>query len=607
MARPEVSISATNPMFVGREVVVEIDVTTTKETKVDFINTRLVGDQGWSIGSGDSKISYSVDYPRLEFQVMGPGVLPAGTTTRFSARYILPQGTPPTHEIAPGYARMTFSVHVSIPWRLDGRYHYNFKVRVPPPAVVRKAVLIRSTGEPNRPRIEIGLASSWLVAGEDLVGTCAVYHLDDAKPREVSLDLVPDLTLLGRGRARERRGREIGTTLTIPAGSAGTSVPFRLPLPASMTPTFEAATHALRWWLVARTGSFFGTKVDVSVPLDIVDASAAATTPRLQAAPRLGDERIARVFSQFATNRGWRNGEAGAADFAIEREIHGSDMRIAYAYRGQEGTFLVATVHSPSVGLGIAVSPSSSLRHVFFHDVEVDIDAWDRANHVTARSPAQAIPFLKDLVPTLMRCASLGTMVRWNDTEIVFERAVTDVDDAELDVVGAQLELIALMRVTAESKVGAPPGLVTDLTAWHSLATWLGGTLALGDLAIRGTLDGAKVDLGLTWNAEKRPVGGHVAVGDPLVSSEELRKIVISLPHPAADVLAANAAERLVDPVTRWSSAIVDLHVADGVASALYLLPAGDPPAADAAQVRALVEGLRAVLGALVPAAGPYR
>ena len=356
MARPDVTISAPDPLFVGRELVIEFNVTAHKETKVEFIEARLVGDQGWTVGSGKSQVTMRLLYPKLEQMLMGPGVLPAATTTRFVAKFTLPAGTPPTHEVGPAWSRMRLYLHISIPWALDGRHRYDFAVRIPAPPVDRLPAAMRSTSEPGKPRIELGLASTRLIVGEELVGTCAVFHLDDAEPREVALAFVPELTLLRRSRQRERRGEEIAGTLTIPAGSAGSSVPFRIQLPLGMTPTFEAASHTLRWWLIARTGSFFGGRVDLAVPLEVFDRIAASVTPKLEAAPRLGDERIATLFAAFAARNGWSGGEPGAADFAIERDLRGIDLRIGYAYRGEQGTFLVASVHMRSLGLGLSVA-----------------------------------------------------------------------------------------------------------------------------------------------------------------------------------------------------------------------------------------------------------
>jgi hypothetical protein len=513
---------------------------------------------------------------------------------------------------------MLLLIRASIPWWFDGKYHYEFAVRVPPPAVVeRTPFAIRSTpvtAAADKPRIEISLASNRLIAGEIAMGSVALFHLDDRKPREVELTLVPMLTLYGRGRPRERRGTPIGVTLTLPPGSAGTNVPFQLPLPRSLTPSFQTVSHQLTWWLVAMSGSFFGGKVDVSVPLEIVDASAAATTPRQTAAPRLGDERIATVFARFAAGHGWRGGsidddehEHLAGQFAIERELDGCELRLAYSYRGEEGTFLVSRVEHPSLGLGLSVTPSSSLRHVFFQDIEVDIAAWDRAHHVAARSPAQTIPLLQAVVPTLMKSGHLGSLVRWDDGAIVFEHPVSAVEEAGLAVMAGELERLGAAIASARATVAPPPGLVVDLEAWQRLARWLDGALTVGDLSIDGRLDGTLVELGLEFGEDGQATGVRVSVGDPEAASAELRRLALALPHPAADVLADPLAEPLVESVTRWPAEYRELRVTDGVAGASYGLVAGEAIVVEAARVRELVEALRAVLVALDPGAGPYR
>jgi len=620
MKKPEVSISASATLVSGTECPIDIDVTAHDETKVDFIRARIVGEQGWSVGSGQSRVSVKERYPDRESELMGKGVLPAGSVTRFSTAFMLPTRTPPTHEISPAYARMRLHIHISIPWRIDGRHHYAFAVRLPPPPeLVRTPSALRSTREGaahGQPRIELGLGSTTLIAGETLVGTCALFHLDDHEPRDVELSLVPMLTLLGHGRAREHRGAAITTRLTMPAGSAGTGVPFELGLPRRLTPSFECATHSLAWWLVARTGSFFGPKLDVAIPLLIVDASAAATTEKLTSAPRLGDELVAAGFAQFAARHGWQGSdpdraapgdETLAGQFAIERELDGCRLRIAYSYRAEDGTFVVSRVEHPSLGLGLSVTPSSALRHVLFHDIEVDIAAWDRAHLVTARSEDQTIPVLRAVVPALQRSADLGTLVRWSDDAIVFELPVTSVDRAQLEQLAAALEQLAPVIASAQRSVAPPPGLTVDVAAWQALARELAGTITIGDLSIEGTFQGAPVALGLVWGDEARATSIWATAGDPEAVSAELRAIRLELPRPTADAVADPSASQLVDLVTRWPDDVVDLRVADGIASALLRLPAGDRPVVDAARVRELVAGLRGVLVALDPGRGPYR
>src|SRR5688572_6972007 len=103
MARPDVSISAPKVLVVGQTCMIEIDVLPEKDLKVEFIDATLTCDQGWKVGSGKSQVTFRLKFPNLVHRVMEEGVLPAQTTTRFTARFVLQQGTPPTHHISPAW------------------------------------------------------------------------------------------------------------------------------------------------------------------------------------------------------------------------------------------------------------------------------------------------------------------------------------------------------------------------------------------------------------------------------------------------------------------------------------------------------------------------
>src|SRR5690606_22584056 len=134
------------------------------------------------------------------------------------------------------------------------------------------------------------------------------------------------------GRDRTRSGEKLGVTITIPAGAAGTSVPFQFALPPTITPSFRASTHELAWWLTATSGSFFGTQVELSVPLEICDVSTSALTAKLHVAPRLSDRRITAAFDEFARTDGWRQASDDTAQnqLLIEREAGDFVLRIGY-------------------------------------------------------------------------------------------------------------------------------------------------------------------------------------------------------------------------------------------------------------------------------------
>ncbi|MBA2538088.1 MAG: hypothetical protein H0V17_00510, partial [Deltaproteobacteria bacterium] len=417
MAKPAIAVSVPTVVFAGQEAHVEIELTPEQALQVDYVEARLIGKQGWEVGSGKSRVSHELIYPRLETRLMDRGVMPAGPT-RFAMKFAVPRDLPPSHQVDPAHARLELHVRIAIPWWFDIKYRHLLMVRVPPPAqVLRTPLTMRSThvtAPIDKPRIEVALSSTRLVVGEVLQGSVAVFHMDDDKPRDVDLKLIPHLSLLGRG-IRTREGTPFTMTVTLPPGSAGQAVPFSMVLPKQLTPSFACHSHVLSWGFEARSGSFFGTKVSVAIALDIVDESAATTAARMTEAPRLADERVGAVFALFAGRRGWQGRRLDVDDdpssrLAIERVVEGSTLRLDYAYRA-DGTFLVARLLTRSLGLGLSVLPSSSLRHVFWKDIEVDIAAWDRAHLVTARSAEQAIPALRAVVPWLNNSAgALGTM-----------------------------------------------------------------------------------------------------------------------------------------------------------------------------------------------------
>jgi hypothetical protein len=615
VARPKLALFAPQTLFAGAEHVIEFELTPDQAMTVDYIEARLLGKQGWQVGSGKSKVANDVVYPTLNVRLMERGVLPPAAT-RFAVRFTLPRDVAPTHDIDPAYAHFDFQVRVGIPWWFDVKYRYVLPVRVPPPPTVeRTPFAIRSTpasAPSDKPRIEISLASTRLIAGELVAGACAVFHLDDDKPRTVALTLSPNLALFGN-RPRRRTGGGYTFEITLPAGSGGTSVPFSFHLPAQLTPTFTTTTHALTWSLLVRSGSFFGGKVEAAIPLDIVDQSAAATTPRLTEAPRLADERVSALFSRFATQRGWESTRLDEDDdrAAIERVAGDSTLRMSYAYR-PEGTFLVARVVTRSLGLGLSVTPSSALRHVFWRDIEVDIAAWDRAHHVTARFTEQTVPPLRTIVPTLLLLQGLGTLVRWTDDEIVFERPSGDLEQKDLVATASGLEVIATALDVARAAIAPPPNVTVDLAKWHELARSLDGTLVVGDLSIDGSVRAGParipVELGLELDEDHRPIALYAIAGNPDDAKVEARAIKLSLPRPAGDVLGANIAEALVEPLTRWPADFIDLEVVDGTASARWRFLTGhEPLAIEAARASDLVNGLVTVLAALDPGSGPYR
>lgn len=606
-SRPSIELYVPDPLFVGRAATFEVEITANDETKIESIDLRVRGRQGWRVGSGKSTVENEAAFPEELRGLAGPGTLAAGTKQRFTVPLMLPHGTAPSHALHPAWAKLELEIRVGIPWWPDAKATYFAHVRVPPPSeIVRTPAIGKSrVAAPDDARLEISLASTKLIAGEVLVGACAAFHMDDRKAREVDIELVPHLSLHRVGRVRERRAEALAVTVTLPAGSAGAAVPFQIALPEQMVPSFQSVTQGLSWYLVATTGSLFSGKTEVMMALEIFDRSAATTTPKLAAAPQLGDERVAALLARFALKHGWRQiPQRDGGDLAIAGEHGQSLLEIGYSYRGKDGAVLVARVHHPSLGLGLSVQPSGTLRHLFFEDLEVDIASWDRAHRATARSREQAIPFLKATVPSLREVGQLGKLVRWDDDLLVFEREVTDVDDKQLNDTRLLLQFVANAIEHERESIQPPSGLGVDVAAWRALAKRLDGELAIGELAIDGgRLGGEPVELGLVFDVNADPRELRLAVGATDTAGATLRGIAWKLARPASDVLGASVAPSIVDRVTRWPSNVVDLVIENGIARATLRLDGPRHPD----EIGKLLEDLVAIRAELDPDRGPYR
>jgi len=600
-AAPLVEVRIPGEVFVGRPTPIIVEVTPKVPIDIEFISVAVQGNQYWVVGSGKSAVRHAIQYPNLGMRLAEASRLTE--KQEFRTAFTLPPDTAPTHEHSFVHARLHIKVHVSIPWWPDGRYRFDIPVRVPPPPLVaRQPVMTRNTADPGKPRLELSLASNAVVAGEALTGSFALYHVDDDKPRTVELALVPRFHLFGRGRIRERTGSSHSYQVAMPAGGAGKMVPFSLQLPPDLTPTFQCGTHTLAWSLVAKFGGWFGPSGAVGVQLLVFDRAAAAVAPQLAVPPRLADQQVVATFAHVAQAHGWSMAEPGeAGDPVIARELGPCTLSIAYVYRGEAGTALVAMLAHPSLGLDLEVTPGSLARHAFFHDIEAGVEGltkWDRDHHVRARDGVQAVPALRAMVPALAQVPAGASFVRWTDDAIVYERPISTLDARDLL---ALADAVAPLAPAIEAALAVvPPPIESDVGAWREVAKALDGELVVGELAIDGgRLDGVPATIALQWDGDKRPRGLRVTVGDPQVASELARQVAFEIATPSLPSASAKLPDGVVGALASWPLEVTNLVVADGVARAEVTV--------DARGALDLARRLRALLALIDPAVGPYR
>jgi hypothetical protein len=274
---PRVELRVPSPMLRGTLHDIEVVIALAMPLEIDGIELRLRGTDGWmSFAQGLACERTHVETVR---RMLGPSMLHA-ETHRFPFRVSIPSSMAPTHALAPAFSRAELCVTIETPrfWRSNIRARFPLEFREPPPGQVARVPMRGQRPPPGGPGIELGLGATQLVAGDQLLGTCAVHGIE--QPHSLTLALVPELALHGEhGFVARRDGRP--HELEIPVDRAGPQS-FVFVVPVDAMPSFRADTHALSWRFEARLG-----ELRTALPVEIVDASAASRAEPIVTVPAI--------------------------------------------------------------------------------------------------------------------------------------------------------------------------------------------------------------------------------------------------------------------------------------------------------------------------------
>jgi hypothetical protein len=296
------------------------------------------------VDSSDARVAENREAIYAAERLASEGTLPEGTHS-FPVHFRLPEGSPPTHDLQPAYARYEAKVHVSLPWRRDVRHVEPLRVNLAPPSELTPLpVTVRSEEGSG---IELSLPTSALVRGERITGSFAVFDPDDYEPRDVLLTFRSSLALHGPSAISPRVSAVSSFVVTVPRGGAGKSIPFHLTVPP-LLPSFSAATHSLSWSLCAETGVRFRRRATVAADLQIVEPESRSPPPEVGVDPR-----ISALFASHAGTRGWRAVEGTGP--LLWKETESFRLSVRPERREREGTFLEFRVDHHNLGLGLSV------------------------------------------------------------------------------------------------------------------------------------------------------------------------------------------------------------------------------------------------------------
>lgn len=574
---PEVRIHVPAPLVPGVRGRVDLEVRCRRATRIEFIDVEVIA----KTVCGGSSIQHNSTERLHGARMLDATVLPEGPS-RHTLELDLPATTSPTYEVL--NARSTLELHVRIGrarWRPDNRAMSLLVVHPMPLARVTRVPAVYRTDDP-KVQIGLSLASTRILVGEPVLGALALYHVDDSAPRQIWIELAPMLKLLPRGAELPLSVPSLVGSIWMPRGGAGASIPFQLPPPALMPASFRAGKQELWWRLRISSAVSMMYTVEIAVPIEVVHPGPGASVERLGPPPRLPDERAAAVLARFGTQHGWTPSyDPRTGSLSVVR----GELRMTSEPRGAEGTYLVARIESPSLGLGLEVVPSSTVRDVFVRDLVLGVGDWDKAHRVLARSADQAVAPLGPVARVMAACARPGNLVRWTDRELELEWKIESLEVGMLVEVAQELEQIAAAVTEARAAVGPPAGVTVDAEAWRALAKRWRGALSLGDVSIDGKLDdGQPVRVGLEFDDDGAPHAMRVSIGEAEAAEVP--------PVELADLVAA-----LPDDVDR-----AGVRVGKDGATASWRAPV-----VDAVRVRELASQLRGLVAALSPNSGPYR
>jgi hypothetical protein len=531
--RPTIELLVPQSITVGRPFDAEVRLHAPEDVEVEHVQVDLSCTAGWVVGAGKSRVARDDELLRMRATPFAGPVLTQGDHA-FRVRFEPAASLPPSYAETTASVRWAIDVEVSIPWWPDARSQHPLSVTQPDARMAdsQPSRFRQATTSLGAPYIEASLTSSAIAPGGRIAGAIALFNFSELSALPIRVGLVERHTLYSRyGQERVRDGRSWTVRTESPVGAHQRGVPFEFLVPEDVTPSFRcpAFEHAFALEIEVKAGLL--SRQTLSMPVLIANDSTLRNESMQLAVPSVGASRMEAIGRTVAEGRGYAIDGA-----ALTRTIEASDVAVEielrHETRSARGTFLVAALRYPRLGLGLVVEPQTGIAGYFTRDIEIGEKAWDAAHRVSARDAQQAIAFLNDVVPRLG--AQEATFAAMNDDGARLDAPDPDLSSASLDAFAARAERVAMVLAGAMARVPLP----TRVDAggdWQPLRARLGARFVAGDLSLDdGQLGGTTVEVQTRW--EDGPTHVFELVPDP------------PLPEEASMVLAAPRAEASTVP-----------------------------------------------------------
>ncbi len=498
--RPKIRLLIPRELAAGASHEARVVLEARRSVPIDWLRVELHGFERGTVGSGQYASTRQVELMLLRADLSTGRALPAGRS-EFPFTFALPPALPPSYRGRRAEVSYTMTVRASIPWWPDARATFELNVALPPAssAPPERSVLYSSRPEGPKgrePHVEGSLVSSMIEAGGYVTGAVALGNRPYNDYREVDVALVGEQAIkLGHRRDRTDLS-SYRVRLASSRWEGGDSIDYQFRLPADVTPSFSSELLAFSWRLEVRARIRWRTDVRVSLPVVVFPPAAVKKGRKAgrsyRAPPVVGSERMEQIWTAVAYECGLTY--AGGALYGQAGEVQ---VEVRREHRGRGGIFVVGEVSYPSLGLDLEIEPVGRVRRYLDRGLSFGDEAWDRRHRVSGREAAQVAALGQAL-----RLELSGIKQLWADDR----RARIELRDAGQrparlrELVTTTTRLAAALD-RARRAIPAPAAMRAAVDRWQQLASRLGGTLQLANIAVLdGQVGGMAARVATEWS-----------------------------------------------------------------------------------------------------------
>lgn len=489
-SRPYVDLKLPSAAQPGSPLRIGVHLEATSRTPVDFIDVDIQGRE--RVRDAEQARSNYRTILSHKIRIAEDITLEEGKHT-FEAVYTLPEDIPFSYTGYLSEIQYSVGAEVSIPWWLDANERMDLSVAPQPIARPARFPLIVSKENTIEPFIEFVLDDRYFSPGEEISGALALGNVRDRRVEGVDVSLVGKETLRFPEEFIYEAHR---TTLCLKAGSSdeGKEIGFRLRIPKNVSPSFDAGSIMVTWFLEIRiqlAGILSGP--GRSVPIVIGAYSAPQSTP----APRrtVGSARWQKIWEECAARAGF---SLDPDELKISGSVHGSELSAWIDSSAEQSSRILGELRWPSWGLGLSLHPEGFAQQLFG-------SAEDRVGHyrIEGRHLPQCRPaFTEELRTALLVFDS----IEMDDIHaLVGMRGPIFDSDFLMKFLGL-LEALAKAVQLAEGNIPPPPSIADKADELRAFARELNCRVIPGSLSIVGAqFEGAKFHMETQFNEEGQP------------------------------------------------------------------------------------------------------